>query len=65
MKTMTMMQSAGPGTGVVETQRQSVQLLTHKAVFIAGSRQSSVDSDVNAYCVDKLRSLTEDELRTL
>ena len=49
MKGTTKMQIGRPTNGVVESQGQSVGIVPHKALDVAGFGQNSGDSDVNAY----------------
>ena len=55
---MAVLQSTGPEVLIGEE-------LTQGDIHPTCSGQSSGDSDVNAYCEDKLRSLREDALETL
>ena len=63
MRTMTMIDSTRPGFDVEETHGQSVRIVTHTAVDVAGSGHSSCHSDMNTFCEYNLRSFREDELR--
>ena len=58
VKTTTILRSVQRGINVSEGVR-------NMSVDAVGSVQSNANSDVNAYCEDKLRSLSQDELQTL
>ena len=62
---MTILQSAHPGTSVMDTQGESIGIVTHQAADAVGCVRNSGYSDVEAYSEDKLRSLGEFELRML
>ena len=62
VKTMTVLQSARPRTNTDEPTSQSVERVPPEVVQPEGSFGSSGDTDVNIYCEDKFRSLSDDEI---
>ena len=62
---MTLLQSARPGTNTDETISQSMERVPQEVVDPEGSVGSSGDREINVYCEDKLRSLSEGEIQTL
>ena len=64
-KTMTVLQSARPGTNTSENNSQSIYGAPQEVVNPEVSVGSSDGTDVNVYCEDKLRSLSECEIQTL
>ena len=64
VNTMTVLHSARPGTNNIETISQSMEMVPQKAVIPEGSAGCSGGTDVNVYCEDQLRSLSEGEIQT-
>ena len=62
---MTVSQTALTGCNTDETTAQNMEGVPQKVVNPEGSDGSSEDTDINVYCEDKLRSLSEAELQTL
>ena len=65
VKTIMVLQSAPPGTNTNETNPQSMERVLREVVNLEGSVGSSGGTDVDVYCEDKLRSLSEGEIQTL
>ena len=65
VKTITVLQSAPPGTNTNETNPQSMERVLREVVNLKGFVGCSGGMDVDVYCEDKLRSLSEGEIQTL
>ena len=63
VNTMTVLHSARPGTNNIETISQSMEMVPQKVVNPEGSAGCS-GGNVNVYCEDQLRSLSEGEIQT-
>ena len=65
VKTKMVLQSVHPGTNTNETTSPSMERVPEEVVNLEGSIGSSGDWDKNVYCEENLRSLSEDEIKTL
>ena len=65
VNTMTVFQSARPGTNTNETTTQSMERVPQEVVNPRGSVGNNGNTDINLYCENKLQWLNEGDLQTL